>query len=313
MNIREHVETFFGDGFLIVRDCLEANRVERLLHIAESAIDLWKRESTRESEPGGFSFSPRATFLFHLNHPKYFRGRSDDLAFLLDAVADPFPQAIMRAILAEEPYFEQASLFLHPENGEENFGAWHRDAQFFSAGDEERERRSIQEEAVPAREVHFHIPLVKSVATQVVPGSHLRWDTDEERGVRIRQDPFNETMPNAAVLEIDPGDIAFFHVNTLHRGTYPKGYSRRTIHCTYGRASIPRPATRAKITERNGHYSTYQPWFKEPSYLAGVRPDTRASFGHFIRETEKYWTRDGVADLPPAMQRYFLDYKCRVS
>ena len=308
MNIGEHVETFFREGYLIVREYLEPARVGRLLRIAESAIEQWKRESTQEGEPGGFSFSPQATFLFHLNHPKYFRGRLDDLAFLLDAVADPFPQAIMRAILNEEPYFEQASLFLHPENGEENFGAWHRDAQFFAGGDEERERRSIQEEAVPAREVHFHIPLVKSVATQVVPGSHLRWDTEEERGVRFRQDPFNETMPNGVVLEIDPGDIAFFHVNALHRGTYPKGYSRRTIHCTYGRASIPRPATRERIAERNGHYSTYQPWFKEPSYLAGVRPETHASFGHFIRETEQYWTRDGVADLPAAMQRYFWDY-----
>ncbi len=307
MNLQEQVEKFTQEGYLIIRNHFDRERVERLLRIAVSAIDQWKRESKEQSEPGGFCHRPDAVILMHLNHPRYFRGRPEDLAFLLDAVADPVCHSFMKAVLEEEPYFEQSSMFLNPENGEENFGPWHRDAQFFSKNDEEKERRSIEEEAIPARELHFHIPLVRSVATQVVPGSHIRWDTDEEREVR-KKDVVNGKMPNALILEIEPGDIAFFHVNALHRGTYPKGYPRRTIHCTFGRASMPRPPTRENVTERNGHYSTYQPWFKDPGYLAGVKRETKAMFEYFIRETQTCWTREVAADLHPEMQRYFWDF-----
>jgi len=284
---------FEEQGYLIIRGYFDRETVDRLLGIAESALRQWKKESTKEGEPGGLCHSPKAIFLFNLNHPKYFKERLSDLALLLDAVADPFPVAIMRAILSEEPLFEQASMFLNPENGREQMHQWHRDAQFFSIDDKKLEQKKVLEEAIPARELHFHIPLVKSMATQVVPGSHRRWDTPEEKEIR-KNDPTGDAMPNAKILEIDPGDIAFFHVNSIHRGTYPANMPRRTIHCTFGRASMPRPPNREGIRQRNGHYSNYQPWFKEDWYLQGVKPQTRELFSHFIQETEQYWIRDYV-------------------
>ena len=77
-------------------------------------------------------------------------------------------------------------------------------------------------EADPPRELHMHIPLVATAASELVPGSHRRWDTPEETHIR-RNDPKSDAMPGAFRLELEPGDLAFFHVNSLHRGLYYQG------------------------------------------------------------------------------------------
>jgi len=77
----------------------------------------------------------------------------------------------------------QINYYIDPP-GETRIGGWHRDCQFFPGMDEEAQKRAVAEEADPPRELHMHIPLVPTHATEVVPGSHNRWDTPEEFQIR---------------------------------------------------------------------------------------------------------------------------------
>ena len=86
------------DGYLIVRNLINAARVERLLAVAERCLMQWKRKNPETGVSGG---GDRATSMRHLNHPEYFDGgaSSPDFKLLMEAVADPEVQRVARLCL----------------------------------------------------------------------------------------------------------------------------------------------------------------------------------------------------------------------
>lgn len=183
-------------------------------------------------------------------------------------------------------------------------GVWHRDCQFFSNGDEARMRELIAAEADPPRDVHMHIPLLPTHATEVVPGSHARYDTTEEFDVRIN-DNASDRMPHRLPLELQPGDLAFFHVNSIHRGMYLQGVPRRTIAITYSSVTHPRPPTREWLISSRGYAASYQPWFLREGYLNGVQPETQRFFQRFVGAYGPNLTLDL---LPPELGAQRIGY-----
>ena len=307
MNYRKQWQ---DQGYLVVRGAFDATRISRLHEVCETAFGQWRRESSRESEPGGnFGnyYGPKGWIMVHLNHPKYHRADPASLPCLLDAIAEPLGQTILRDLFQEEPLFAQANYYFDPP-GETRIGDWHRDCQFFCPNDEDAERRSVVEEADPPRELHMHIPLVATAASELVPGSHRRWDTPEERRIRLHE-PLCESMPGAKRLHLEPGDLAFFHVNTIHRGLYYQGVPRRTIAVTFSRKSQVRKATAELMKAWNGYVCTYQPWALKTGYLDGASDSTRELFGRFIETYRDSWKPEYlVPELGPLRQAYFTNY-----
>ncbi len=301
-----YVDPWKEQGYLIVRNAFGADRIRRLLETCESAFEQWKRESTKDGEPMGYCYGPSAWVLIHLNHPKYHRQHPERLPCLLDAVADPLALQILGEIFREDAVMMQINYYIDPP-GETRIGGWHRDCQFYPGMDEAAQQRAIADEADPPRELHMHIPLVPTRATEVVSGSHNRWDTAEEHRIRTK-DATSDKMPNRLVIELQPGDLAFFHVNSIHRGMYFQGVKRRTIAVTFGRASHPRKATADMMKQWRGYVATYQPWFLKPGYLDGVAPGTRAFFQRFVDVYRDSWKPEYLRDLTPRLQEYFSKY-----
>src|SRR3712207_920727 len=69
-------------------------------------------------------------------------------------------------------------------------------------------------------------PLFPDRYLQIVPASHLRPTTPEERAV-LANDPTGE-MPGQLAVEAEPGDVVFYYPNLLHRGYNPAGALRWT-------------------------------------------------------------------------------------
>ena len=294
-------------GYLVLPGALDLDRVARLHSICERVYDQWRRESEPGSEPGGHHYQPSAWSLLHINHAKYHREFPSDLAFVLDMLADPLPIGLIEDIFQDEAVFMQSNYYIDPPSLPLPAG-WHRDCQFFAPGDEAKELADLMVEAEPPRELHMHIPLVKSAATQVVPGSHRRWDTPGEEAVR-RRNPVDGDMPGALRLGLNPGDLAFFHVNTLHRGHYPVGVPRRTIAVSYGRRNAARLADIEWMRRFQGYACTYQPWFQLPHYLDGIEPATRAFFERFIEVHGPSWTPDLlIPEIGEKRIAYYRDY-----
>lgn len=303
--MRSYREIWKEQGYLLLSQTFEQGRIAKLSEIIESSFAQWRQDSREEAEPFGFSWGPKAWIMLHLNHPKFYRRHREWLPYFLDVLADPFVLNVLQDVFGAPPILQQTNLYMEPP-GESWNGIWHRDAQFYAAGDEGKEMRMVADEADPPRELHMHIPLVPTAASEVVPGSHTRWDTPEEHRIR-REDPYTDAMPGALSLPMAPGDLGFFHINSIHRGLYHTDVPRRTISVTYTHPDYPRPATAEWMKEWRGYASTYQPWFLQPGYLDGVSEESRVFYQRYIDQYRDSWKPEFLEPLNPERQAYFRD------
>ena len=68
----------------------------------------------------------------------------------------------------------------------------------------------------PQSHAQYNIALYRDSSLIVVPGSHRRARTEEERNA----DPFEDNMPGQKVVTMEPGDAVFYDSNIFHRGVY---------------------------------------------------------------------------------------------
>jgi hypothetical protein len=263
-------------GFVVIPRLFSPERVGRLLPICERIVEQWRARDPQSGQGAG----PDATVMRHLNHAAYFRDHPGDFAPLMDAIAEPDVLAIARALFLDEPIFRCTSFWMNP-TGSGFEGNWHRDSQF-TAQTEGEEREAIMKGALSGGGgAQIQIALVPSDDVEIVPGSHLRWDTDDEYAIRRADGQRNNRsngMPGAVRVALQPGDGVMFNSFALHRGRYHHDRPRRTLMLTY---SAP--------NNLSNDYFTDQPWFLEPGHLDPLAPRTRALFERFIARFKPFW------------------------
>ncbi|KAL8922927.1 MAG: hypothetical protein Q9208_004889 [Pyrenodesmia sp. 3 TL-2023] len=103
---------------------------------------------------------------------------------------------------------------------------WHRDDIPPAATGEEEQRR-LEE---PAWHAQWNLALYDDDSLTVVPGSHKRARTEQERAA----EPFAKDMPGQLVVTLKAGDMVFYDNNILHRGVYDSRKERMTLHGSVG-------------------------------------------------------------------------------
>ena len=108
-------------------------------------------------------------------------------------------------------------LFFNPVNHEQK-NYWHRDPQYHLSIDQ-------QKQALLGPEViHFRIALEDEPGIELVPGSHKRWDSDEELAVRLEVSgqKNDQDISSGLSIPLAKGDLLIFSANMIHRGLYGK-------------------------------------------------------------------------------------------
>jgi hypothetical protein len=271
-------EQWRTQGYVLVPSLITPERAARLSEICDAILAQWRACDPQTGRPGD---KPDATVMRHLNHPAYFVERPANAwrVEILEAAADPNVLEVARTILGEEPMFRCTSLFFNP-SGIHLDGNWHRDAQFMTKTEDE-ETQMILSAGDGGDGMQLQIALIPSEDIEVVPGSHLRWDTPEEYAVRKADGGAHNRsndMPGAVRVRQGPGDAVLFNAMAIHRGRYYNDMLRRTLMLTYTRTSEPL-----------FDYFSDQPWFLQPGYLDGLRPGTRDFYEAFTRQYESQW------------------------
>jgi ectoine hydroxylase-related dioxygenase (phytanoyl-CoA dioxygenase family) len=264
-------------SYVVVRRLIEPGEAARLRDLCEEILRQWFAGTDPSNEKP--TAGPESTVMRHLNHPAYFTQRPGDFPVLMDLVADERVLAVAREVLADEPLFRCTSLFFNPQQNSRD-GNWHRDTQFLTKTDDEEQRLLFGSER--AHGLQLQIALVPSEDSEVVPGTHLRWDTPEEYRIRKEEGGRNNRsgdMPGAVRVRLEPGDAVAFNARALHRGRYHTDKLRRTLMLTYSTLSGIHPPD----------YFNRQPWFLEPGHLDPLQPRTRAFFERFIAEFRETW------------------------
>ncbi|KAI9729936.1 MAG: hypothetical protein M1834_006133 [Cirrosporium novae-zelandiae] len=121
---------------------------------------------------------------------------------------------------------------------------WHRDSISNTATTEEE----LERLAIPKVHSQYNIALHEDESLVVVPGSHLRPRTEEERNA----EPFEKNMLGMKVVKLQPGDAIFYNNNILHRGVYKAGKKRMTLHGSVGSTGTDGGAGRARNLLQHG-------------------------------------------------------------
>jgi len=116
-----------------------------------------------------------------------------------------------------KPAFMNTQLFFNPVNLKQR-NYWHRDTQYHLTLRE-------QQKALSGPDViHFRIALVDEPGIELIPGTHKRWDNEEELTVRLEQAGKNNynDVSTGVTVPLDKGDLLVFSANMIHRGLYGK-------------------------------------------------------------------------------------------
>ncbi len=116
----------------------------------------------------------------------------------------------------------------------------------------------------------INAPLFPDRYLTIVPGSHLRRTTAEEREVLANARAGD--MPGQMTVELEPGDVVFYYPNLLHRGFNPDGALRWTMHHAFLSASAP----------VYGHERGQEKWIAEPGYLESLPSEVRLRMERYL-------------------------------
>ncbi len=265
-----------ADGFIVARNLIPVAGAAEILTACEHAKESWSR---CEAHYGRSVADDTIASMRHVNHPAYYPDNPDGYRSVANVVGDHRIVDLVANVLGERPAYFCTTYWFNPRAGGRQ-GGWHRDSQF-QAGSDEEERAAL---ALPGRvAVHLQLALVPSEDVEVVPGSHLRWDTPEEHAIRkavISRAWESDQMPSAVRVRLGAGDALVLDPRTIHRGRYLVESPRRTLMVSYSRETSP-------IVH---DYFTHQPWLLAADATEGLAEATRAMLGQFISKYRCFLT-----------------------
>ncbi|EPQ26932.1 uncharacterized protein PFL1_05566 [Pseudozyma flocculosa PF-1] len=206
----------------------------------------------------------------------------------------------------ERMQMELFNLLINPEAHSYFALSWHRD----DIRPDVDEAEELQRLARPTYGVQFNTALYDDDCLFIVPGTHRRPRTAEERKANMAKAPpaipiDGEGDDRRAELEkpdggweVDPpqtlrvrlkaGQTAFYSQRILHRASYLASRKRATLHACYGdigddEAGEAGGAERARNILQHG-----VEWMRDEEFGASLPPRLRPMWNNLIR-TEKKW------------------------
>jgi ectoine hydroxylase-related dioxygenase (phytanoyl-CoA dioxygenase family) len=172
----------------------------------------------------------RLVNMHSLTDAEYFDDDSDKRVMLFKAIAPTKLVELLDELFETEIHFHNTQLFFNPYDREQE-PYWHRDLQFSSIPDEELKAKLHE-----MLSLHVRIPLVKEMGLGIVPGTHKRWDTALEHQVRLELNGHKncEDLPDAVLVDLQPGDVMIFNAQMIHRGHYTENESRKALDLCVG-------------------------------------------------------------------------------
>lgn len=268
-------EQWETEGYVVVREVFDPARVENLQRICEDVLQQFLACCPEKNRPGG----PDDRCMRNLHRRSYFEENPADFVFMMEAFADPQLSRIIEDILGKKVILRGTSLWFTPETLRSP-GNWHRDIQYLV--DTVDKQKAFVESRAAQTGAQLMLALVPSESSEYLPGSHLRWDTEDELQMRLADGGEHATcdLDGAVRVKQAPGDVAVFNATGLHRGQYYNDVLRRTVMITYTTEDAP-----------VDDYFSYAPWCLEPGYLDGLNEQSRAFYQHYIECYTEFWTR----------------------
>ena len=225
-----HLSDLERDGFVVIKSIVSPELLSSLRDAATKATTLGRAGSWPYIRTVGKQFPPWPSTpgpegiwgVQHLMNPTL----PDSKLFASLYFSEEILSIVKELLQCEDDdlVMELFNMLVRPEQDFEL--RWHRDDIPASAGPEEEMERLGH----PAWHAQYNFALFEDDSLVLVPGSHKRARTETERNAG----PFEKVLPEQLVVKLEPGDIAFYNNNILHRGVYDSKKERMTLHGSVG-------------------------------------------------------------------------------
>ena len=193
-------------GYFVIRDFFSAEEIESLRVVILKFHQLWKQDNLEFYQQEAFNSSL-------ITGSQYLE--SFDRVKIFNFISAPKMMNVIESLMPNNPAFMNTQLFFNPVDPEQK-DFWHRDCQYDY--DVEDQKKVIAETQV----VHLRVPLFDELGIELIPGTHKRWDNDEEFAVRQEEQGRTscEDLSGGKKIKLAAGDILVFSADMIHRGLY---------------------------------------------------------------------------------------------
>jgi len=207
-------------GYFHKKNCFKRSELEPIRDIVQRFHVGWLARNRKLYEESGVINSAYLTELSYMS--------ATDRALMFEFIESPKILELLRPHLLQGVAFMNTQLFFAPfDPHKKNY--WHRDIQYTDMPVSEQKA-----ELAAVNVFHCRIPLFDEPGLELVPGTHKRWDTDEEFDVRMQTNGRNsyDDLPGTDKIELKAGDLLMFSANMVHRGLYaPNRLALDIIYC----------------------------------------------------------------------------------
>jgi ectoine hydroxylase-related dioxygenase (phytanoyl-CoA dioxygenase family) len=207
VNNRSQLHSQYDDqGYFVIRNYFNASEISSLRKVVLKFHELWKQDNAKFYREEAFN-SSLITGVQYLD--------CDDRVKLFNFISSKKIMDVVESVIPANPAFMNTQLFFNPVNPQQK-DFWHRDCQYDH--DVAAQKKVIHETQV----LHLRVPLFDELGMELVPGTHKRWDSEEEFNVRqeIKGRVSSESLSTGKKIKLAAGDLLVFSADMIHRGLY---------------------------------------------------------------------------------------------
>jgi ectoine hydroxylase-related dioxygenase (phytanoyl-CoA dioxygenase family) len=205
-NLNQLNSDYDYQGYFVIRNYFNASEISSLREVVLKFHELWKEDNKKFYQEEAFNSSL-------ITGSQYLA--SDDRVKLFNFISSKKIMNIVDSVIPANPAFMNTQLFFNPVNPEQK-DFWHRDCQYDH--DVEIQKKVIHDTQV----LHLRVPLFDELGMELVPGTHKRWDSEEEFNVRQEEKGrvSSENLSTGKQINLAAGDLLVFSADMIHRGLY---------------------------------------------------------------------------------------------
>jgi len=195
-----------ANGYFVIKAFFNESELQELRNVLLEFHASWKNKHFE-------LYSKQAVNSAYITDTEHLTDSKRDVLFKF--IGSRKLMDVVLSVIPTHPCFMNTQLFFNPaDDRQKNY--WHRDPQYHLSIEEQRQALSGPEV------VHLRIPLASEPGLELVPGTHNRWDTNEEFNVRLEKNNRKnyENISTGVKVDLSPGDLLVFSANMIHRGLY---------------------------------------------------------------------------------------------
>lgn len=205
-NQNQWQNSYEDEGYFVIRNYFTQAEISLLREVILKFHESWKQDNEEFYHDDAFNSSL-------ITGSQYLK--TDDRLTLFNFISSEKIMKAVDSVITDNPAFMNTQLFFNPVNPQQK-DFWHRDCQYDH--DVDIQKVVIHETQV----VHLRVPLFDELGMELIPGTHKRWDNEEEYDVRQEENgrESHENISGGKVINLAAGDMLVFSADMIHRGLY---------------------------------------------------------------------------------------------